>query len=167
MRKTDPKMPLAFIVDRNVTSYEPLALELSDELGSRFRQSMANWSGIGTRPYPLPVWQVYVTRDETHNLVGVCSYYQQEDDPPGRYWVGWIGVLKRYRRSGKATEMWCRVRDEVMALGATQLWVYTDSSDAEAFYRSVGMVSAGTFAETGLEQAAAGGDESVLCMNLS
>lgn len=159
-------MELTFNTEKQIDSYQELIDDLTDELGSRFGGSMRNWCGIGTRPYPLPVWNVYLVRNTSGDAIGVCSYYRQEDDPPGRYWVGWIGVLKRFRRQGIAGQMFARVRAEVEQLGANQLWVYTGTPEAASFYRAMGMAPAGRFEQVGLEQAAASGDESVFEMRL-
>lgn len=157
-------LPLRFTESRNIEDYRPLIAELTDELGARFGGSMENWCGIGSRPYPLPIWQVYLVRDESGEAIGVCSYYRQVDDPAGRYWIGWIGVRKASRRQGSASTMFAHVLKQLIALGADDVWVYTGSEGAEHFYRAMGMHDVGQFHETGLEQAAAAGDESVLRM---
>ena len=161
-----PTPTLHFSVSRNITDYRPLIAELVDELGTRFAGSMENWCGIGSRPYPLPVWQVYLVRDCSDNAIGVCSYYRQKDDPPGRYWIGWIGVHKSVRRRGMASTMFAYVLKQLQTMNATDVWVYTGSDGAANFYRAMGMRDVGEFHETGLEQAAAVGDESVLALNI-
>ena len=156
---------LQFTESRNIDDYRPLIAELSAELGARFGGSMENWCGIGSRPYPLPVWQVYLVRDAAGEAVGVCSYYRQEEDPPGRHWIGWIGVRKASRRQGVAAAMFTHVLKQLEAMNPTEVWVYTSSKGAEQFYRAMGMHDVGHFHETGLEQAAAAGNESVLMMS--
>jgi len=129
------------------------------ELGARFRGSMKNWCGIGERPYPLPVWKVWLISRATAptSFVGVCSLYQQEDDPPTRYWLGWIAVQPAERRKGLASAAINHVLKEALRRGATELWVYTDGPNrpAEQFYLARGFELVGFFHEAGLPQAAA------------
>lgn len=159
-------MRLAFTIDKDIASYQDLVHDLTPVLGTRFGESMKNWCGIGHRPYPLPTWQVYLVRDGHNHPVGVCSYYQQEADPAGRFWIGWIGVPTRLRRRGIASAMFTHVRSEVQQRGARELRVYTGTAEAESFYIAMGIAPAGRFRETGLEQAAASGDEAVLTVQL-
>ena len=159
-------MQLKFTTHKSIKAYQELIDELTDDLGTRFGESMKNWCGIGTRPYPLPVWQVYLVRNVNDDAVGICSYYRQENEPRERFWIGWIGVLKRHRRAHIATAMFCKIRSEAEQLGARELWVYTGTRQAESFYAAMGMAKTGRFEEVGLPQAAAAGDESVFAMRI-
>ena len=90
---------LIFSKSQQLADYLPLIAGLSAELGSEFSRSMRNWCKLEPRPYPLLDWDVFLVR---HNrcIVGICSHYRQPDDSLQRYWIGWIGVLKEYRRRG-------------------------------------------------------------------
>lgn len=159
-------MNITFSTETAIEFFLPLINELQEELGERFSASMHNWCGIGERPYPLPTWQVFLARNEAGEVVGLCSYYQQQGDLPEKYWIGWIGVLKRYRRMGIARKMLEFVRHEVEQRGGRELWVYTDQAGAEALYLAFGLQSAGRFSFTGLQQAAARGQEAVFRMTM-
>jgi ribosomal protein S18 acetylase RimI-like enzyme len=155
-------MDVTYVQDRNIGAYQLLLVELGDELGDRFRESIKNWCGIGMRPYPLPTWQLFLAKNEEYRVLGLCSYYQQLEDPVKRFWIGWIAVRKGVRRRHIASRMLDFICDEVIKRGARELWVYTDSAPAERLYRSFGMIPVGRFAEFQLKQAAASGREIVL-----
>jgi GNAT superfamily N-acetyltransferase len=159
-------MPITLSQEKSIESFMPLIGDLKEELGERFSVSMHNWCGIGDRPYPLPVWEVFLARNIENKVVGVCSYYRQQEDPIDKYWIGWIGVLKAYRRKGIARVMLEFILQQVKAQGAKELWVYTDQAGAEALYKSFDFQPAGQFFETGLRQAAARGHEAVLRMDV-
>ena len=161
---------IAGSVSKDFDDYRFLVEALAPELGDRFPVSMQNWCGIGSRPYPLKRWQVYLTRrmDGSRELVGLYSFYQQMEDPEYRFWVGWLGVVPTHRRKGYGTAMLDLVKGEAISLGARELWVHThmDSRDAMGMYHAYGMKLWGDFKEMGLEQASAEDSSAVLMMTL-
>ena len=162
-------MSIISILSKSYDEFEPVVSALKAELGPRFPVSMQNWCGIGERPYPLLNWHVYLGKDETTGeIVGVFSYYQQDNDPPDRFWVGWIGVLPSQRRKGFATKFLDRVKDEVIKLGGKELWVHTgaDNIGAIDFYKDYGMQPWGEFKDVHVEQASAEDDSAVLWMSI-
>lgn len=159
-----------YISTRDIGAFRTVIDELQPELGERFPISIENWCGIGHRPYPLPVWNVFLVKEGAcveSETIGICSYYRQDADPPQRFWIGWIGVRPKYRRRGRATAMLSKICSDLRARGANRICVYTSNPEAVALYQSIGMSIEGAFAEIGLFQAAAAGDETLLCMSLN
>ena len=155
-------------VSRSLDDYQELIRELSPELGERFPVSMQNWCGIGSRPYPLKHWYVYLAT-LNNTTIGIYSYYQQMEDPHDRWWVGWIGVRPTYRRQGYGIAMLRIIRDSVVQARGKEIWVHTSTRSNKAaivMYESFGMERWGSFSEIGLEQASAGEDSLVLKLNL-
>lgn len=149
---------------KDYAAFLPVIEALQPELGERFPISMQNWCGIGERPYPLKIWKVYIAYDvESNRAVGIYSFYQQENDPEGRFWIGWIGVVSSYRRKGIGAEFLAKVEQEVRELGARELWVHTDADNVGAmeFYKAFGMSSWGQFRNMGVQQASAEDDGAV------
>ncbi len=137
---------------------QPLIALLEGELGPEFEKSMRAWFGLDPRPYVLDRWEILIARDEAGaSDVGVCGYYRQQGDRPGRLWVGWLGVVPRARRQGIGAQLLNKLTTEVARAGGKELWVYTepDNHAAIAFYRANGMLPRGAFADLGLPQAAA------------
>jgi len=160
---------MEYITTRSIEDFKVVIDDLRPELGERFPTSIENWCGIGARPYPLPVWAVYLARTDsgpTPEPVGICSYYRQTEDPVDRFWLGWIGVRPNFRRQGRASAMLERVYLELCRRGARKICVYTSNPEAVALYKSFGMSIDGTFSSTGLVQAAATGDEVLLSMSV-
>ncbi len=137
---------------------QPLIAQLEDELGPEFERSMRAWFGLEPRPYAFDAWEVFVAHEEGGTSeVGVCGYYRQQGDRPGRFWVGWLGVVPRARRQGVGAQLLNKLTREVTSAGGRELWVYTepDNRAAAAFYLANGMLPQGPFADLGLPQAAA------------
>ncbi len=157
---------MKFEATRDPAAFSAIVDELGAELGDRFAKSIANWCGVGERPYPLPTWQIYLTSIDQVQAepIGICSYYRQIEDSPGRFWIGWIGVRPKFRRQGHALTMLRFVLARLRQLGAEEIRVYTDNPAAVALYRRMGMAVDGTFSQTGLTQAAAKGDEILLTL---
>lgn len=136
----------------------PLLAALRADLGPEFEPSLRAWFGLRQRPYVLDPWEIFVVRDEARGRdVGICGYYHHDGDAPGRFWLGWFGVIPEARHQGVGTHMLDLVEREASAAGATELWVYTevDNQAAIDFYRRQGMQPRGRFADLGLPQAAA------------
>lgn len=143
---------------RSGAGHEILVESLAPDLGTGFREAMDDWRSRRERPYPLQDWHVFVARDvRDGDGVGICGFYRHPDDDAGRYWLGWLGVAPASRRRGYGSAMVGAVADEVTRRGARELWVYVDGEDAgaRAFYRANGFEERTSFAELGLEQAAA------------
>jgi RimJ/RimL family protein N-acetyltransferase len=154
---------------RNIADFNPIVSKLQNELGERFPISIQNWCGIGQRPYPLKNWNVFIGRDKDRNTdLGIYSYYQQQDDPSDKFWIGWIGVVSSERRKGIATKFIELILCDIKDLGARSLWVHTDNNNknAIALYKSVGMNIWGDFSNTGAQQASASENTIVLWMKL-
>lgn len=158
---------MEYLNSRNHDDFLNVSRQLGPELGRRFSVSIENWCGIGERPYPLPLWKLFLCK-EAGEIVGLCSYYQQEDDPPDRFWVGWIGVLPAFRRQGMGRTMLEWVEQQMRARGGVHSWVYTERKNVGAmeFYADAGYQSEGLFGSTGLPQAAADDDSPLFKKNL-
>lgn len=141
---------------------------LRDELGPQFEQSMRVWCGLQPAPYALDTWQVEIAHTGAGEPLGVLGYYRHPDDRPGRFWVGWLGVVPTARRQGIGGKLLRRVEVRSQAAGANELWVYTeaDNQAAAAFYLAHGMTPHGRFSELGLPQAAATADSVVFFKRL-
>ena len=160
---------LSFVQTRDLVDFRTIIQELEGELGSRFPLSMASWCGIEQRPYPLPVWEVFLVAWKSQYPVGICSYYQQVSDSPDRFWLGWLGVLPMYRRHGIATRAVAEVERRVTKRGAKDLWVHTDEPNrgAIAFYLALGFTHCGRLEALGLPQASASSESIVLKKHVS
>ena len=71
------------------------------------------------KSYPLKTWELFLVKNAFGNVIGFYSYYQQENDPPHKFWIGWIGVKKCYRRMGFASEFINCIEQTVSKLGET------------------------------------------------
>ncbi|WML90217.1 GNAT family N-acetyltransferase [Thiothrix lacustris] len=158
-------MNIVYNLTKSYDDFKPLINELEAELGSRFPISIENWCGIGERPYPLKTWEVFLVKNDLNTPIGMFSYYQQEEDPVDKFWIGWIGVTKNERRKGFASKFIDILEEKVLLLGAKELWVYTDSDNlgAISFYRARQMIDWGTFEAVKSPQASAK-DNSVVLM---
>ena len=161
-------MKLKYFCSTRYSDFHNVVQELRNDLGERFPVSIQNWCGIGSRPYPLNIWKIYLAKDMRGNELGLFSYYQQNGDPDYQYWIGWIGVTPRFRRLGIASQFLKILEEEVVSLGARELLVYTDreNNDAINLYIKHGMSEWGCFRETNSEQAAANDDSIVLMKKL-
>lgn len=116
---------------RALTEYAPCFAELAPALGERFAESIANWCGIGERPYPLAYWDVWVVHAGAE-LAGVASLYRRVEDPPTRCWIGWFGLLTRARGRGYGQRVLQLLEVKARAQGAAELCVYTDQHNVAA-----------------------------------
>ena len=150
------KVMLNLIPTKHREDFDEIVGALSAELGPRFAYSLNNWCGIGTRPYPLSVWEMFLAKTDDQ-VVGICSFYRQIDDRPIRMWVGWIGVLPQFRRQKIGSEMLSRIENMMLLKGARESWVYADEDDkaAQTFYIARGYKRVGTLGGIGSVQAAA------------
>ena len=150
--------------------YVSIVEELKNDLGERFPHSIRSWCGLEIRPYPLVNWQLYLASDaQEGNIIGLYSYYQQPEDPPEKFWIGWLGVLPQYRRQGVARQFLANIMSSVLTCGAKELWVHTDNSNhaAISLYKEAGMNYWGEFNMLNIRQASADGDSVVLWMPLN
>ncbi len=151
-------MQLSYRRPTALDDLQPLIALLEDDLGPEFERSMRAWFGLQPRPYVLDRWEILVARDEAGaSDVGVCGYYRQQGDRPGRFWIGWLGVVPRARRRGIGAQLLNKLTTEVAHAGGKELWVYTepDNQAAIAFYRANDMLPQRPFVDLGLPQAAA------------
>lgn len=128
---------------------------LEPELGSEFRDSILSWVGNKERPYKLDVWKVFIVQDlATKRDAGVFGFYHHEGDRIGRYWIGWLGVAKEFRRKGFGSMMIRAIEDELSSTPASELWTYTerDNRAALSFFYKNGMRIQGLFSDTQLPQ---------------
>lgn len=158
---------LEFIQSKQIKDFKTLIDELPVELGNSFPRSMRNWCGLEPRPYPLTEWQIYLAI-LNKNIVGICSYYKQQDDPLKRYWIGWIGVLKPWRKKGIGSTMINFIEDKLCKLRATESWVYTDKENINAieFYKSNNYIYKSEFKEIDIRQDGANADSVVMTKKL-
>lgn len=128
---------------------------LEPELGPEFRNSLQSWVTNKERPYALDVWEIFIAHDaEIDCDIGVFGYYHHKGDKVGRYWIGWLGVVKEFRRKGLATLMIKAIESELSNLEAKEIWTYTDSYNQAALslFHKNGMNVWGPFKDTKLPQ---------------
>lgn len=156
-------MKLDFRRTKDYSAFSPIVAECTRDLGPRFPESMANWCGIGARPYPLKSWEVFVAAS-ANDVVGVCSYYQEINEEDDIYWIGWLCVRPTYRRMGIGKDMIGFILKMVADLGAKTVFVHTTAGNRPAiqFYRRLGFVDVGKLAERAVTQASAEADSIVL-----
>jgi GNAT superfamily N-acetyltransferase len=118
------------------------------DFGDRFLLSMLHWCGIGQRSTPLDYWKVLLLR-AAGEIVGVSGLYRQAGMAETVYWVGWFGILPRFRRQGFGTGAMHALIGFAGSLGCRELWVYTGFSDKIAvnFYRSLSFDELGAAAD--------------------
>ncbi|WP_148262217.1 GNAT family N-acetyltransferase [Acidithiobacillus caldus] len=127
-------MPILFRETKEFCDYRAIISELESELGPAFVPSIESWCGLRKRKYPIYNWHVYLALLDTEKeIIGICSHYEQ---PRGRYWIGWIGTVKRFRRKGYGTRMLDLVVDKARSFGFGEVYVHTDSSSAIDFYKA-------------------------------
>lgn len=151
-------MRLRYRRPSGIEDLQPLIAALRDDLGPEFERSMRAWCGLEPRPYQLDTWEIFIAWEEASARdVGIFGYYRHPDDVPGRFWIGWLGVVPEARRKGVGAQLLNVLAREVARSGAKELWVYTepDNHPAIEFYRANGMDPRGLFADLGLPQAAA------------
>lgn len=169
LRLTDEPVKLHFRRPESYAELEPLVEALGDDLGPQFEQSLRVWCGLKPAPYPLEQWEIEIARDHDDSNVGILGYYRHPQDRPGRFWVGWLGVVPAARRRGIGALLLQRVQDRAAGAGATELWVYTEADNhaAASFYRAQGMTPQGPFGSQALPQAAATEDSVTFAKSLS
>jgi ribosomal protein S18 acetylase RimI-like enzyme len=69
------------------------------------------------------------------------AYVHLQPDSPDQLYIDNLGVTPAWRRQGVATELVRALLDEGAARGCEQIWLATESDNAEArgFYRSLGL----------------------------
>lgn len=146
---------LEFTQSLDISDYKLFISELTSELGQSFQRSLYNWCKLKERPYPLVDWQIFIVK-ENSIPVGICSHYRQPEDLLNRYWIGWIGTLRKYRRIGIGSAMLGFIEKRLFnEYRAKEAWVYTENTEAILFYEINGYRKAGLFNDTGLRQDAA------------
>lgn len=161
-------MRIVYRKSNHLEDFRPIIAGLSSDLGDRFPTSIENWCGVGSRPYPLPVWEIFLAYQEDQPI-GICSYYKQQEDSANQMWIGWIGVLKDYRRNRIGSQMLNWIEDRILAAGCTDVWVYVEpgQDDTIQFYQSNGYQLQALFETIGRTQAAAKNSSPVLRKQLS
>lgn len=148
----------SYAMPQNSAGVSNVITMLEPELGSAFRDSVLSWVTDKQRPYKLEVWRIYVARDKkTGKDIGIFGFYRHEGDKPGRYWIGWLGVAKEFRRKGIGSMMIQVIERELLNFDVDELWAYTESCNfaAISLLQKNGMSICGRFLDTKLPQQAA------------
>jgi len=141
-----PVPQLEFFDSQEIVDFLPLLKGL-DELGDRFRLSMLHWCGHGQRATPLDYWRVHLVRQDG-TTIGVCGLYRPPNESLDVFWLGWLGILRPYRRQRIASFILKRMHEEAQALGAKEIRVFTESRNAavQTFYAKNGYTPMGVAA---------------------
>lgn len=127
------------VYSRDFSDFEDVVGELAPAFGDRFPDSIKNWCGIGSRPYPLPFWRVYlITVGGEH--AGVAGLYRRDKDPADECWVGWFGLRRRFRGRGCAAAAIRALLELARIEGFRRIRVYTaaDNESAIKVYERAG-----------------------------
>lgn len=85
-------------------------------------------------------WLVRSDSGEAIGVVGLYSYYEYKGDA----WLGWFGVLPRFRGQGLARRAFEFFEEEARKRGFKNVRLYTDEDsnhDAVGFYKHLGMTA--------------------------
>jgi ribosomal protein S18 acetylase RimI-like enzyme len=154
---------IVFESPTNYSAFTWILQECAGSLGPRFAVSIANWCGIGERPYPLRTWRIFIAYARNEEM-GICSYYQEPTDDAQTFWLGWLAVRPHFRCQGAGARMITFILSEITKLGGTTACVFTDQDNIQAIslYRQLGFEVVGQLSPTESIQASAGADSLLL-----
>lgn len=113
----------------------------SDDFGINFIEAIDLWLSVGAEG---TYWKVFaiIQDDRTIGVIGLYDIHERltSDVPMDEaLWLGWFGILPRYRRSGAGSAALALI-EELAARDASGMRLYTSENNtgAHAFYEKNG-----------------------------
>ena len=154
----------------DIQYFLPLLKEMT-EFNERFLLAMLRWCGYGRkRCIELAQWDVYVVF-HLDQSIGVTGIYCEQGDPAERCWLGWFGIIPRYRRKKIGSYLFNSTCNIASEKGFSHLYIYTGGIDEAAisFYKSIGCYQLGfasdVFPHSKFDNFSR--DDMILCFNLN
>ena len=134
---------LDFIQTRDINKFRPLFRGLEDEFGTDHYDAILEWCNILDKTVYF-FWEIYLIRINK-KIVGICGLYSITNNDIRELWIGWFGILEKYRGLGigkKALEM---MEEIAIVNGSSSMMVYTANTnkDAQKFYVKNGFIRNG------------------------
>ena len=83
-------------------------------------------------------YRIVYVNDEPVGITGIYAYHEYPDDA----WLGWFGVLEKYRGKGYGTQILNKTIDRAQQEGYKNFRLYTDedAKDAHRLYEKAGLI---------------------------
>jgi GNAT superfamily N-acetyltransferase len=112
-------------VSRDRRELNRLVKGLYEDFGKPFSETISTWLDKG--PSDDEFWEVYLIRIRG-KTVGICGLYSQYENPDMKeLWLGWFGVLPKYRSSGIGKKALLLMEERARKLGSLQIMSYVNN----------------------------------------
>lgn len=121
---------MRYIQTKNIQSYSPLLDGLYEDFGCHFYMSILRWCklisigqrrGDGTEVF----WEIWIVKKD-NETIGICGLYSLAPKSTETLWLGWFGVLPKYRNNNLGGEILNWLKKEGKKRGAKTLMSYVD-----------------------------------------
>ncbi len=84
---------------KNLNDYSDILKEFNSLFGKEFEKDIKAWCNNKKDNMP-GYWEVYLVKQNDNKIVGISGLYSLNSDKNDEFWLGWFGVLKKYRNKG-------------------------------------------------------------------
>lgn len=125
-----------FTHSRNIQDYSLIFTEMVKDWEYEHYQYILTYCGIiplqdDHKPLFWDMWLVY---NDQAQLIGLCSVY--EDSSKKRCWLGWYGVLPKFRYLGYGEKILNYAERAALVKGFTELYCYCTDEPLDYYFNN-------------------------------
>ena len=125
---------ISLIQSKDLNDYSDILKEFDNFFGEEFEKDIKAWCNNKKDNMP-GFWEVYLIKLNNNKIVGITGIYSLKSVKNDELWLGWFGVLKKYRNQGIGGNVLNKIFEIVRDKGAKELSVFTwnDNKAIELF----------------------------------
>jgi GNAT superfamily N-acetyltransferase len=129
---------------KNIYDFKNILEGFVDDFGFTYYHTILGWCNILDYPQDGCYWQVYLVK-RREEIIGICGLYSNFPDYTEELWLGWFGIVPKYRNNkyGELVLDWLKITAK--DLGANKILSYVDKNGKPLnFYKRNGFKITGT-----------------------
>lgn len=132
-----------FKQSKNIRDYKTLISGLHADFGDNFYEAIKCWCKENEDD---EFWEVWLVKND-NKTIGICGLYSLEAGTKN-LWLGWLGILSKYRNNGIGKELMQFLYAEANKVGCKHMYSYVDYKGKPlSFYHREGFKQLGSVRE--------------------
>lgn len=114
---------MIFQKSKLLKDYKTLITKLTPDFGDEFKNTIITWC---TNDYSETCfWEIWIIK-ENNNTIGICGLYSQHDNTTKELWLGWLGIIPKYRNSGLGKDVMKFLYKQAKKVKCKTIYSYVD-----------------------------------------